>query len=100
MGGGVTRIEFVDAGFQGVLRDPGVVSFLNSVAMSSKARCEAIEGVPYRVTLSGAWDGRPRMLVRAERQSPRYERVRHMTHEQWMSQVWPKVGGLSYRPRH
>ena len=93
----VTRIELVDAGFQGVLRDPGTIGLLNSVAASSKARCEAIEGVPYKVTLSGAWDGRPRMLVRADTQAGRHERIEHMTHEQWMTQVWPKGGGPSYR---
>lgn len=94
------RIEFVPEGFMGVLKSPGVGALLDSVAARSKSMCESSEGIPYEVTHSTAWDGRPRLLVRARKPLPKPERVQHLTHEQWMSQVWPKVGGPSYRPRH
>lgn len=93
------RIEFVSEGFMGVLQSPGVGALLNSVAARSKARCEAAEGIPYAVTQSTAWDGRPRVLVRARKPLPRLERTEGLTHEQWMAQVWPKVGGPKYRPK-
>lgn len=94
------RIEFVSEGFMDVLKSDGVGALLDSVAAKSKARCEAAEGIPYDVTHSTAWDGRPRLFVRARKPLPKLPRAERMTHEQWMTQVWPKVGGPSYRPRH
>lgn len=91
------RIEFVSEGFMGVLKSEGVAALLNSVAAKSKARCEDVEGIPYEVRQSSAWDGRPRVLVRARKPLPRPERVRNLTHERWMSDIWPKVGGPPYR---
>lgn len=95
------RIEFITDGFAGVLRDPGTVSLLNSVAAKKRAECEARYQRKYRARQTTAWDGRPRIIVSmAPGQTERSERVPNLTHEQWMKEVWPKVGGASWRPKH
>ena len=94
------RIEFISDGFVGVLNDPGTVSLLNSVAAKKRAECEARYQRKYRTRQTTAWDGRPRVIVSmAPGQLAAGERVPHLTHEQWMSEVWPKVGGASWRPK-
>ncbi len=92
------RVEFFSPGFAGVLCDPGVVAQLNSVAAKRKAQYESQTGEAYRTRQSAAWDGRPRVIVSAA--TGKAGRVSNLTHEQWMSELWPKVGGSSWRPKH
>ncbi len=91
------RIEFLTAGFAGVLADAGTVSLLNSVAARKRSELEQRYGGTYQTKQSTAWDGRPRVIVSKK---PTYERVSGLTHEQWMSEIWPKVGGAKWRPKH
>lgn len=93
------RIEFVSEGFMGVLSDPGTVSLLNSLGAKRRAEFEAAEGIPYEVRQSAAWDGRPRVIVSAVRPLPKaeFERTPDLTHERWVNDIWPKVGGPKYR---
>lgn len=95
-----TRIEFVSEGFMGVLKDPGTVSLLNSLAAKRRAEYEAGEGIPYEARQSTAWDGRPRVIVSAAKPLPGVERTPNLTHERWVNDIWPKVGGPKYRPKH
>lgn len=93
------RMEFVDAGFAGVLASPGTVAELAALAARRKAALERREGVPYQIRQGRAWDGRPRVIVSPARPLPRMGRVEGLTHEQWINDIWPKAGGPKYRRR-
>ena len=89
------KIKFHDAGFRGILSDPGTVSICAAEAQRTASELESETGRAYRVE-QGRSSDRPRMLVRADGEP---ERVEGLDHETWMSEVWPRVGGAKWRPR-
>ena len=90
----VKRIRFRDAGFRGILKSPGVTSVVAAEARSQAQRMESETGVPYELEQKNS-ASRCRFVAKPEEA----ERVPDMDHETWMNEVWPRVGGPSWRPR-
>lgn len=86
------RVEFRTEGFQAVLTSAGVDSLLHSLAVRHAAEMERAEGRPYTVSAVGRT--RSVYSVRPDAGPPR----RKLTHEEWMGEVWPRVGGAAWRP--
>lgn len=90
------RIKFHSDGFRELLQDPGMWGAAHAAAREEAARLESETGVPYTVEKSAGWDGRAGYDARPEQS---HERVEGLTHEQWMEEIWPRVGGPKYRKR-
>lgn len=97
MRGGLKKIRFYSEGFASVLTSPGVDSAVAAAARTKASEMESETGVPYEVERDCGWDGRSAYVAKPEGDSG--ERIEGLTHEQWMNEVWPKVGGPSWRPR-
>ena len=89
------RIKFNSPGFREILFSPGVDSLCHSVAVKRKASLEAKYKVPYKI----AQVGRTRSVYSLRPEKEKRERRKNLTHEQWMKEVWPEVGGDVWRPR-
>lgn len=88
------QIRFFDDGIQGILKSPGASSICHSLAIKKAAELSAKNGVEYEVVA----DPLPsRVRYRAQRPMP-IPRERNLTHEQWMADLWPRVGGAPWRP--
>lgn len=87
------RIEFVTAGFRGVLHSPGVASLCASAAQERSRALEAKTGEPYEVQQGPGSYSRVTYFVKPEKAERR-----KLTHEEWVDRVWPRVGGAKWRP--
>ena len=88
------RIKFHTRGFRQLLQDPGMWGVCQAEARKQAARLESESGTPYSVEKRFGWDGRAGYMARTEGDAGRVE---GLTHEQWMEEVWPRVGGPKYR---
>lgn len=89
---GAKRIRFLDSGFRALINDRAINAMCHAEARRRASELESREGVEYRVQYKGI--GRPSYLVRPAD----YTRMPALTHEQWMDELWPKVGGPIWRP--
>ena len=103
----VKKLQFLSQGFADVLTSSGVDGIVASEARSSAQEQEGRTGVPYEVRKDRSWDGRAAYLAKpVDEESPSGEsddekrpaRRSSLTHEEWMRDVWPRVGGPKWRP--
>lgn len=103
----VKKIKFVSKGFADVLTSSGVDGAVASAARSAAQEKEGATGVAYEVRKDESWDGRAAYLAKpVDDESPagiagdeeRPARKSSLTHEEWMRDVWPRVGGSKWRP--
>lgn len=103
----VRRIQFVSQGFADVLTSSGVDGIVASEARAAAQGQEGRTGVPYEVRKDRSWDGRAAYLAKpVDEEGPSGElddekrpaRRSSLTHEEWMRDVWPRVGGPKWRP--
>lgn len=89
------RIEFHDQGFKDVLGSAGVGAVCASEARQFAAKLEASEGIPYDVKQKSSF--RAGYNVTPKKPIPNRPAL---THETWMTLIWPRVGGVNWRPHH
>ena len=89
------KIRFISSGFAGVLTSPGISGEVASAARKEASRMESRTGEAYEVEQGSGWDGRTVYWAKPEGAE---RRVEGLDHETWMSEVWPRVGGPSWRP--
>lgn len=103
----VRRIQFVSQGFADILTSSGVDGIVASEARSAAQEQEGRTGVPYEVRKDRSWDGRAAYLAKPVDEEGPYggsddekkpARRSSLTHEEWMRDVWPRVGGPKWRP--
>lgn len=102
----VRKIQFLSQGFADVLTSAGVDGAVASAARTSAQEKEGETGVPYEIRKDESWDGRSAYLAKpAGEDSPHSDqddsgaaRRSSLTHEEWMRDVWPRVGGPKWRP--
>ena len=103
----VRKVKFLSQGFAGVLTSSGVDGVVASEARSAAQEQEGKAGVPYEVRKDRSWDGRAAYLAKpADEEKPSGEsddekgpaRRSSLTHEEWMRDVWTRVGGPKWRP--
>lgn len=103
----VKKLEFISQGFADVLTSSGVDGIVASEARSAAQEQEGRTGVAYEVRKDRSWDGRAAYLAKpVDDESPSGEtgdekkpaRRSSLTHEEWMRDVWPRVGGPKWRP--
>ena len=103
----VRKLQFLSQGFADVLTSSGVDGVVASEARAAAQEQEGKTGVPYEVSKDRAWDGRSAYLAKpADEESPsggsdddgKPARRSNLTHEEWMRDVWPRVGGPKWRP--
>lgn len=103
----VRKIKFLSQGFADVLTSSGVDGVVASEARAAAQEQEGKTGVPYEVRKDESWDGRAAYLAKpVNEESPADEtgdekgpaRRSSLTHEEWMRDVWPRVGGAKWRP--
>lgn len=101
------KIKFLSDGFADVLKSSGVDGIVASEARAAAQEQEGKTGVPYEVREDRSWDGRAAYLAKPvgeERSSDESDDERKparrssLTHEEWMRDVWPRVGGAKWRP--
>lgn len=92
---GAVRLEFLSSGFRGILTGPGVDAAVAAEARRQAASLEASTGAPYRVEKYAGATSRSVYVAKREGVEP----TPGLTHEQWMNDVWPKVGGARWRPK-
>ena len=92
------RISFLSDGFADVLNSAGVVAETASAARKQAQAKERETGVPYvleQTTVSWKGYARPMFVAKPKDGDGR---VPNLDHETWMREVWPRVGGPSWRP--
>lgn len=103
----VRKVKFLSQGFADVLTSSGVDGVVASEARSAAQEQEGRTGVPYEVRKDRSWDGRAAYLAKpVDEEKPSGEpddekkpaRRSSLTHEEWMRDVWPRVGGAKWRP--
>ena len=103
----VKKIKFVSKGFADVLTSSGDDGAVASAARSAAQEQEGATGVAYEVRKDESWDGRAAYLAKpVDEESPsgvsdgegKPARRSSLTHEEWMRDVWPRVGGPKWRP--
>lgn len=103
----VRKVKFLSQGFADVLTSSGVDGIVASEARAAAQEQEGKTGVPYEVRKDRTWDGRAAYLAKpVDEESPAGEtgdekksaRRSSLTHEEWMRDVWPRVGGPKWRP--
>lgn len=103
----VRKIKFISQGFADVLTSSGVDGIVASEARAAAQEQEGKTGVPYEVRKDRTWDGRAAYLAKpADEEKASGEsddekkpaRRSSLTHEEWMRDVWPRVGGAKWRP--
>lgn len=88
-----SKIRFYSEGFRAILKGPGLSGVCHSTARQKAAELEQRNRIPYEV--EDVSDGnRTKYLARPQKGA----RVPALTHEQWMKEVWPRVGGAKWRP--
>lgn len=101
------KIKFLSDGFADVLTSSGVDGIVASEARAAAQEQEGKTGVPYEVRKDRSWDGRAAYLAKpVDEEKPSGEsddekkpaRRSSLTHEEWMRDVWPRVGGPKWRP--
>ena len=92
---GAVRFEFLSSGFREILTGPSVDAEVAAAARKQAADLEAKTGVPYRVEKYTGATTRSVYVAKRDGFAP----TPGLTHEQWMSDVWPKVGGAKWRPK-
>lgn len=103
----VKRLQFLSQGFADVLTSSGVDGIVASEARAAAQEQEGRTGVAYEVREDRSWDGRAAYLAKpVDEEKPSGEsddekrpaRRSSLTHEEWMRDVWPRVGGPKWRP--
>lgn len=103
----VKKLKFLSQGFADVLKSSGVDGVVASEARAAAQEQEGRTGVPYEVRKDSSWDGRAAYLAKpVDEEKPSGEshdekrpaRRSSLTHEEWMRDVWPRVGGPKWRP--
>lgn len=103
----VKKLKFLSQGFADVLTSSGVDGVVASEARSAAQEQEGRTGVAYEVRKDRSWDGRAAYLAKpVDEEKPSGEsddekrpaRRSSLTHEEWMRDVWPRVGGPKWRP--
>lgn len=103
----VTKVEFLSQGFADVLNSSGVDGVVASEARAAAQEQEGKTGVAYEVRKDSSWDGRAAYLAKpVDEEGPsggsddegKPARRSSLTHEEWMRDVWPRVGGPKWRP--
>ena len=103
----VTKVKFLSQGFADVLTSSGVDGIVASEARAAAQEQEGKAGIPYEVRKDRSWDGRAAYLAKpVDEEKPSGEsdderkpaRRSSLTHEEWMRDVWPRVGGPKWRP--
>lgn len=103
----VRKLQFLSQGFADVLNSSGVDGIVASEARAAAQEQEGKTGVAYEVRKDESWDGRAAYLAKpVDDESPssssddegRPARRSSLTHEEWMRDVWPRVGGPKWRP--
>ena len=97
MGYRLRRIEFVSDGFEQILNCPGVEAVVAAEARRQAQLQEAKTGEPYEVERMAGATSRVVYVARPDGDEVT-GRIPHLTHERWMREVWPRVGGPSWRP--
>lgn len=101
------KLKFLSQGFADVLTSSGVDGIVASEARAAAQEQEGRTGVPYEVRKDRTWDGRAAYLAKpVDEEKPSGEtddekkpaRRSSLTHEEWMRDVWPRVGGAKWRP--
>lgn len=87
------RIEFVSEGFRAVLKSPGVSALCASIAQRRAAEKEAETHMAWKVKKGPDSYSRAFYIVK-----PDTDERRKLTHEEWVNEVWPVVGGPKWRP--
>ena len=119
----VRKLQFLSQGFADVLTSSGVDGIVASEARAAAQEQEGKTGVPYEVRKDRTWDGRIAYVAKpVDEEKPQGTnkrkkkkkqtgksktgkkskksglRVANLTHEEWMRDVWPRVGGAKWRP--
>ena len=90
-----------------MLTSSGVDGIVASEARAAAQEQEGKTGVPYEVREDRSWDGRAAYLAKpVDEEKPsggsdeegKPARRSSLTHEEWMRDVWPRVGGAKWRP--
>lgn len=89
------RISFLSEGFKEILTSPGVEAKVAAEARRQAQAKEAETGSPYQV---GRMPGARSRVVYIAKPEDGDGRVPNLDHETWMREVWPRVGGPSWRP--
>ena len=103
----VKKLKFLSQGFADVLTSSGVDGIVASEDRVAAQEQEGRTGVAYEVREDRSWDGRAAYLAKpVDEERPAGEtgdekkpaRRSSLTHEEWMRDVWPRVGGPKWRP--
>lgn len=92
---GFRRIQFLSRGFKEILTSPGVEARVAAEARKQARAKEAESGSPYQVERMPGARSRVVYIAKPEDEEGR---VPNLDHETWMREVWPRVGGPSWRP--
>lgn len=88
-------IKFFEQGFRDILTGPGVDGMVAAAARKKAATLEARTGTPYRVEKATGISSRSVYTARPDIPEGR---VAGLTHEQWINELWPRIGGPKWRP--
>lgn len=90
------KIQFVSSGFAAILNGPGVESVVAAEARRQAQALEQRTGEAYAVGRMP--NATSRVVYTAKPEGAEEEAKRKIDHETWINEIWPKVGGLKWRP--
>lgn len=91
------KFRFISDGFQRVLTSSGVEAKVQAVARKQAQVNEQEYGVPYEVKRMA--NATSRVVYTVSPSEETEMRLPNLTHEKWIKEVWPRVGGAQWRPR-